>query len=288
MTTPPRRWVSVFLWFAAVVLMLGIGSYQRHTGPTYPARGTVEANGKELTYALLRSATTGTDARIEFPDPGPEVTGILHWKRFGTADPWSSRTLVHRPGDFYTDLPSQPPAGKLEYWLELRTPTSNVRIPDDEAVVIRFKGDVPAAALIPHILFMFVGVVFGLRTGMEAIRNGPGIRWMAWTTFALLCVGGLALGPVVQLYAFGEAWTGVPFGWDLTDNKTLLMAVAWLAGTLGLGFRSRVGPWRRRILLAACAVMMAVYLIPHSMHGSTLDYSKVDQGVDPSEAIGQQ
>ena len=38
----------------------------------------------------------------------------------------------------------------------------------------------------------------------------------------LLAVGGFILGPLVQNYAFGELWTGVPFGWDLTDNKTLI------------------------------------------------------------------
>jgi hypothetical protein len=37
----------------------------------------------------------------------------------------------------------------------------------------------------------------------------------------------MILGPVVQYYAFGEFWTGVPFGWDLTDNKTLVAVIFW-------------------------------------------------------------
>ncbi|MDP7110965.1 MAG: hypothetical protein QGH45_03325 [Myxococcota bacterium] len=32
--------------------------------------------------------------------------------------------------------------------------------------------------------------------------------------------------------------------------------------------------------------MVVVYLIPHSMYGSQLDYDKLDSGVDPAEAIG--
>jgi hypothetical protein len=32
--------------------------------------------------------------------------------------------------------------------------------------------------------------------------------------------------------------------------------------------------------------MTGVYMIPHSMRGSELDYSAVDAGVHPSEAIG--
>ncbi|MCK7537691.1 MAG: hypothetical protein MZV63_45435 [Marinilabiliales bacterium] len=39
---------------------------------------------------------------------------------------------------------------------------------------------------------------------------------------------GMILGPVVQKYAFGDLWTGIPFGWDLTDNKTLIAVFAWI------------------------------------------------------------
>jgi hypothetical protein len=31
--------------------------------------------------------------------------------------------------------------------------------------------------------------------------------------------------------------------------------------------------------------MLAVYLVPHSMRGSELDYSQLEEGVDPAEAI---
>ena len=41
-------------------------------------------------------------------------------------------------------------------------------------------------------------------------------------------MGGMILGPIVQNFAFGELWTGVPFGWDLTDNKTLIAFLFWI------------------------------------------------------------
>ena len=37
--------------------------------------------------------------------------------------------------------------------------------------------------------------------------------------------------------------------------------------------------------LVASLVMSAAYVIPHSMGGSELDYSQVDAGIDPAEAI---
>jgi hypothetical protein len=36
----------------------------------------------------------------------------------------------------------------------------------------------------------------------------------------------------------------------------------------------------------SAAVMLVIYLIPHSARGSELDYSKLDKGINPAAAIG--
>jgi hypothetical protein len=81
---------------------------------------------------------------------------------------------------------------------------------------------------------------------------------------------------VVQLYAFGDLWTGIPFGWDLTDNKTL---VAFLFWTLALVANLRRE--RRWATVLAAVVLLLIYSIPHSLYGSELDYEsgKVIQGL---------
>jgi uncharacterized BrkB/YihY/UPF0761 family membrane protein len=88
---------------------------------------------------------------------------------------------------------------------------------------------------------------------------------------ALLVVGGLVLGPIVQKYAFDAYWTGWPFGTDLTDNKTAAAFLSWLIVWRYVG-RSKQ-PWKW--VLGAAVVTLAVFLIPHSMFGSQLDYSKL-------------
>jgi hypothetical protein len=40
-------------------------------------------------------------------------------------------------------------------------------------------------------------------------------------------------------------------------------------------------------VVLATAVMLVVYLIPHSMRGSELDYGELDRGIPASEAVGQ-
>ena len=291
---PKRSWrwvLSTALWIIAFVLMAASAIYQRRTGPTHPLRGVAQLNGVAYEYKLTRSGTTGEDAKVEFPDPGMDTTGLLYYKRY-KVDEDHERVLMRVEGEkgnrkLVGLLPSQPPAGKLEYYITLHTPEGSINVPGDREVVIRFKGHVPPWVLAPHIILIFIGMLFGMRTLLEALLGLPGTRWMAWTTFGLIFVGGMILGPVVQKYAFGAAWTGVPLGWDLTDNKTLIMFIGWIIAVWFVGLRGKLQPAGRWTTVLAALLMIVVYLIPHSMYGSELDYSKVEQGVPAHQAIGQ-
>jgi hypothetical protein len=86
----------------------------------------------------------------------------------------------------------------------------------------------------------------------------------------------MILGPLVQKFAFGELWTGVPFGWDLTDNKTLIALVFWILAVIMNRKKERP-----LYTVLAAVILLLVYSIPHSMFGSELDYStgQVTQGI---------
>jgi hypothetical protein len=139
--------------------------------------------------------------------------------------------------------------------------------------IIRFKGSIPGWILIPHILVMFLAMLTAVRGGLEALSRQGRTRIYALWTVVLLFIGGFILGPLVQRMSFGQWWTGIPFGFDLTDNKTLIAFIGWLAALLA-GRKGRNARWW---VLAAAVLMLIVYLIPHSLLGSELDYSKVVQ-----------
>jgi hypothetical protein len=134
------------------------------------------------------------------------------------------------------------------------------------ATVVRFRGAVPPAFLIPHIAFMFAAMLVSSLAGIEALLDQGRYRLTGLVALILLAVGGLVLGPIVQLHAFGALWTGVPFGWDLTDNKVAVGAIVWAAALIANARRRRRG-----FILAAALVLLVVYSIPHSMMGSELD-----------------
>jgi len=176
--------------------------------------------------------------------------------------------LARTGGTLEAALPHQPPAGKLEYQVRLRRGSEQAAFPP-LAAITRFKGDVPAAVLIPHILAMFVGMLLSTRAGLEALTAGGRPATLSRLALLLIAIGGFILGPAVQKYAFDAWWTGVPFGWDLTDNKTLLAGLAWAFAV----WRLRGGRSARGAVVVAALVTLVVFAIPHSAWGSQIDWS---------------
>jgi len=263
---------SVLLWVAAFLITAGSAVYQRLTGPTYPIHGMVALAGKAIPYSLKRSEEQ-RNAQVMIATGDPAVTGVLEWKRFKTSDPWSPIPMEYRDSMLVSELPMQPPAGKLEYRVRLTLGDASRVIPESGSTVLRFKGNVPAWVLIPHVLVMFLGMLFSTRAGLGIFQKEPNLKPLTFWTIGLLSVGGLILGPVMQKFAFDAYWTGWPFGTDLTDNKTAVAVLAWVLAAVALS-RSKKPAWWA---FGAAIVVLVVFLIPHSLLGSELDYSKVDR-----------
>ncbi len=253
-------------WALAVVLTLAAAVFQRLTGPSYPVTGKAVLGGATVAYHLERSAISTEDHKVKIAVPDPEVTGSLEWKRFRSDDLWTSRELERQGDTLVGTLPRLPRAGKMEYRVILQKGTAVVSLTGPGSVVLRYRGDVPAWLLLPHILIMFLGMLFSNRAGLAALNGRERTRPLVMITLILLFVGGFILGPIVQKYSFGVLWSGFPLGFDLTDNKTLIAFVAWIAAAV-LGRKEQKGRWW---VFGAAVVTLVVYLIPHSLLGSEL------------------
>lgn len=257
---------KVLFWVLAVVISLGTMVYQRMTGPTYPKDYEITYNDASYKFDLPRSHGGETDCPVEIELPEPFEARIV-WRQFPTDQPWESIQMERMEGRLTAALPHQPPAGKIEYHLELKADGKLIDLGDSANVVIRFKGDVPNWALIPHVLMMVLTVIWSMATIIFALANIPVYKKYVGVTIILLLIGGFILGPIVQKFSFGQLWTGWPFGDDLTDNKTLFALIAFLTAWF-----LRKKSYSRWLAIGAALVMLAVYLIPHSMGGSELDY----------------
>ena len=291
--------VNRILWTLAVILMLAAAVYQRLTGPTNPLRGKMPVAGEMVRYRLPRSGESTRDLRVAIPSPGSDAAGRIVWRRYPTADGFANLDMAAETDAegrslLVAYLPAQPAAGKVEYRVEVATGGTPLHLPEataeagsEDTVVMRFKDPVPLPLLLAHIGFMFFAVLVGMRAGLGALASPGSIRRHSWIALGLMTVGGMILGPFVQKFAFDAYWTGFPWGYDLTDNKTLLMWLAWIVACAALGRPGRDDEpnWGKRgLVFAAAVVMTVVYLIPHSLRGSQLDYAQIQDEAPAAEA----
>lgn len=275
---------STLYWVLAVIITLSAAYYQRKTGPTYPKQLDITVNGKEYSCKLTRSIELSDRHYVKLAIKDTSIQASLFYKRFQVDEPYEAVDFeyeehpvnsfimnkifkISEEKAFFADVPAQPPAGKLEYYFEIIDGSGKSTYFKNEPIVIRFKGAVPPQILTPHIILMFIAMLLSTLAGLMAIGKHKSYRkWGIWA-FITLFAGGMILGPLVQFHAFGEAWTGIPLGWDLTDNKTLIAVIFWAVAVFGNRKKKRPG-----LTILASFILLLVYSIPHSMFGSELDY----------------
>ena len=249
-------------WLLAIVITLVLSVYQRMTGPTYPKRMTVELKGESYKIKLPRSGVQH-DEMVTLKGIPSDVSSQIHYRRYPSADEYTTANFVWVDSAWQTVLPVQPVAGKLQYYITI----DGKDYAADEPVVIRFRNDVPASILIPHILLMFAAMLFAVYTFLLVVTRRKYSLWLK-ITIGTLFVGGFILGPLVQHAAFGPWWAGFPYGTDLTDNKTLISFLFFIVALATL--RWKYNKW---VVVLAVLVMIVIFSIPHSTYGSEYDYT---------------
>lgn len=274
---------KVFYWLLAIVITLAAVIYQRKTGPTYDKKMSIKVNNTNYEVKLVRSIEIGSNTEVKLGIDDKTIQARLFYKQYPSIDDYKSVDFVYKekPVDSYlmnkvfkiteetgwfAPVPEQPAAGKIQYYFQITDKQGTTSYLKDTPVVIRFKGAVPSSILAPHIFFMFFAMLLGNLAGIMAVFRHNRFKFYTTVTLFTLLVGGMILGPMVQLHAFGEAWAGVPFAWDLTDNKTLVAFIFWI-----LAFVMNRKKERPVYTIVASIVMLIVYSIPHSMYGSQLD-----------------
>lgn len=282
-----------YYWILAIVITVSAAIYQRATGPTYPKKIKVEVNHVKYPLKLVRSLGLDEVSEVKLNISDPTISAKIYYRRYLSKGEFQSvdfkfrSTPIHsfimnkifnvnKKEDYFANVPQQAAAGKIEYYFDITDASGTKTYLKETPVVIRFKGGVPGFILIPHIFFMFLAMLFSTLAGLLAAFNNALFRKYGLWTLGCLFVGGMVLGPFVQLYAFGDLWTGIPFGWDLTDNKTLIAFAFWVVAVV-----MNLKKERPIYTVAAAIVLLLIYSIPHSMFGSTLDYNTgtVTQGI---------
>jgi len=192
--------------------------------------------------------------------------------------PYTVDTLVQTADGFTGVLPVLPKGQKWFYHIDMiKDGASAGRFPAEGDQFIKFKAHVPPYIIIPHIICMFATIFFGLMTVFTAfdIKKGvenlaKSVRYALWTVIAVF-IGGFPLGYWVAYVAFGQGWSGIPIGWDITDNKTVIIFLLWLITLIlardGLkGRKMAISNRTYQILTVASLVISVIlFMVPHSI-----------------------
>jgi len=267
-----RMWI---LWIFAILITILTAIYQRITGPTYPMSINIALDNKNYKFKLPRSNEGEKNAEIILNIPDTILKAKLFYRHYPANEQYESIDFERENQKLIAKLPVVPPAGKLQYYIEIKYGNEIKNILKEQPVVIRYRADVPGVIMIPHIILMFLAMLISNLSGLMVIFKKNNLFIYSVLTFALLVGGGIILGCFVQKFAFNEYWTGIPFGWDLTDNKTLVAVVVWLAALILNRKKDRPV-----IILIASIILLLIYSIPHSLYGSELNYTSgtISQG----------
>jgi len=258
---------KIFLWILAIAITLSAAVFQRLTGPTNPKRVAYTINDSTYKIKLPRSGESSSDCEVSLILPD-STSAILNYRKYPSSDGFKQVLFIKsNDGKYSAFLPKMPAAGKLEYYIEVNANNQSFALFKEDPIIIRYKDAVPNWALIPHIFIMFFAMLFSNIAGLTATFGVKSFKMHGLVTIALMFLGGFIFGPIVQHFAFGQAWTGFPFGQDLTDNKTLIAFTAWILAVAMNWKKDRA--WATVI---ASIITIVIFSIPHSLRGSELNY----------------
>jgi hypothetical protein len=238
-----------------------------------------------IRHAPLEEARAGRQtpviADIAGGPPGAEVTAFVFYRSKGKPFQVAEMRPLE-PGKYFAAIPPQTRGAEIQYYIEARTGSDIVvRVPakeKSEGFVVTAKGTPNRYILIAHIVAMFVALFFFIFSGYlsyRALKHRRSLLYIPRVAFLgtiAFFIASLPLGMIVAYQTFGKAWTGFPVGTDLTDTKSLIILLYWLA--CAVLYRGSL--WRKDpshdilpmvtlpyVHLVGAALTVIVFLIPH-------------------------
>lgn len=261
----------------ALILTIGLLAIARRTSTRHSAEHFIQTGDIKASHRTITEAFNAEPALDVVVAPTSGLSAIAYYSTT-KGGPYKADTLAMTNEGFSGVLPVLEKGKKWFYHIDLLKNGSIVgKFPARGDQFIKFKGHVPVYILVPHIFCMFATVFLGLMTVFTAfdVVKGKGeirksVNYLLWTT-VFVFIGGFPLGYLVAYIAFGQGWSGIPIGWDITDNKTVILFLAWLI-TLIL---ARKGIKEAKIAIsnktyfaltiASLVVSIIIFMIPHSI-----------------------
>ncbi|MCX7905368.1 MAG: hypothetical protein N2446_01535 [Elusimicrobiales bacterium] len=258
----------IYLFFSLLFSVLLV-FFQRKTGPTYPVKGSFDIYNDNIKYFFPRSCTI-KEQKCNAVIDSKVGDFYIKYKRYKINEEFKiiRFSFVDSNKKFIANIPSDfPPAAKIEYNVYAKIGENEFKI-NNKSVILRFKNKVDSWILIIHVIIMFGSLVLSLYMFFRVIFDKKYSSLLLYINWILLLIGGFVFGGLLQKQAFGLWWSGFPLGYDITDNKTLIVFLSWSVALLFSIRKKNVSKY----IVFSSILMILSYLIPHSLFGSEYDY----------------
>jgi len=184
-------------------------------------------------------------------------------------------------GRYFGKIPAHGRGSLIKYYVEGRAGDDlAVQVPaeDTPRFEFYFKGTPNRYILISHVVIIFAALFFFILAGYFAYRAlrerraSLHVPRLGLTGTVLFFIASIPLGMIIGYQTYGKPWTGFPVGNDLTDNKSLVILLYWIAATFfyrGSALRkdpsSDILPGRALpyVYIAGLIITAVLFLIPH-------------------------
>ena len=184
-------------------------------------------------------------------------------------------------GRYFGKIPAHKRGSLIRYYVEGRAGEDLVvQVPaeDSPRFEFYFKGTANRYLLISHIVVIFAALFFFILAGYFAYRAlkerraGLHVPRLGIVGTVLFFISSIPLGMIVAYQTYGKVWTGFPVGNDLTDNKSLVIMLYYIAATFfyrGSALRkdpsSDLLPGRALpyVYIAGVVITVVLFLLPH-------------------------
>ena len=163
----------------------------------------------------------------------------VFYKKVRTEEFKKSVMLRTKDGSTYADyLPGLSKGERWFYYIEAEDTTGNIlsipeRVKEEERQInfyVTFEGTADRILFISHIVLAITAVILWIHSVFYAVnylitKERHNIRLAFCSVLygtTSFFVFAFPVGGYIAHQVFGQAWSGAPFGWDITDNKSLI------------------------------------------------------------------
>lgn len=248
-----------------------------------PQEDIAESNGLSIVYV------EDTDGKVNQP------MLILADIKSLNADTISARVNYFRDGqlfsivmeklpgtDYYgAEIPGDDLGERNYYYLEAFDGAQNrVILPETASEVfeseynyykVRFEGKASFILLLFHIVlmiaafFLLIHALYYALNYLATEERGEAIVRSVNLGIITFFITGFPIGWVIEKQVLGNYWEGIPFGWDITDSKTLIILVIWLI-VIWLKTKNKMSirTYAKWVIINTIITIM-LFLLPHSL-----------------------